>query len=52
MSAVAVYVFDENVAGVGLWAETVIANVYPSITDCKTVDVIRIPSVGVLWEIL
>lgn len=52
MSAVAIDVFDENVGSVGLGAEAIIANIYPGVADCETIDVVRVPSISVLWKVL
>lgn len=52
MGSVAVDVGDEDVGGVGLGGEAVIANVNPGVAHGQSVHVVRIPAVGVLGQVL
>lgn len=52
VGTVAVDVGDEDVGGVGLGREAVIANVNPGVADGQAVHVVRIPAVGVLGQVL
>lgn len=52
MGAVAVDVGDEDVGGVGLGGEAVIANVNPGVAHGQAVHVVRIPAVSVLGQVL
>ena len=52
MSSIAVDVGDEDVRGIGFGTETIIADIDPGIANGQTVHVVRIPAVGVFWEIL
>lgn len=50
MTAVAVDVTDENVGGVWLGTEAVIANVYPGVAHCEAVYVVAVPAIGVFGK--
>lgn len=52
MSAVAVYVRDEDVRGVGFRTEAVVSDVDPGIANGQTIHIVRVPAVGVFGEIL
>jgi hypothetical protein len=52
VGAVAVYVRDEDVRGVGLGTEAVVSDVDPGIANCQTIHIVRVPAVGVFGEIL
>ncbi len=50
--AIAVDVLDENICCVGLRTEAIVTNIDPCVSDSETIDVVRVPSVGVLWKVL
>lgn len=52
VGVVAPQVLHENVGGVGLGREAVIANIDPSVGHAKTVDIQRVESIGVLGQSL
>lgn len=52
VGAVAVEILDVDVGGVWLGREAIIANVDPCVGDAESVNVVGIPSVSVLWQIL
>jgi hypothetical protein len=52
MCAIAVDILDENVGCVGLRTEAIVANIDPGVSDSEAVDVVRVPSVGVLGKVL
>jgi hypothetical protein len=52
VGAVAVDVGDEDVGGVGLGGEAVVANVNPGVANGQAVHVVGIPAVGVLGKVL
>lgn len=52
VGAVAVDVGDEDVGGVGLGGEAVVANVNPGVANGQAVHVVGIPAVGVLGQVL
>ena len=50
--AIAVDILDENVGCVGFRTEAIITNIDPGVSDSETIDVVRVPSVGVLGKVL
>ena len=52
MCAVAIDVLDEDIGGVGFGAEAIITNVDPGIANSQPINVVRVPTIGVFWEIL
>jgi len=52
MGAIAVDVRDEDVGSIRFRGEAVVSDVYPCVAHRQAVDVVRIPAVGVLRQIL
>lgn len=50
--AIAVQVLDIDVCGIWLWREAVVTNIDPSVAHSQTVDIVRVPTIGILWQIL
>lgn len=49
---ITVDVLNEDVGGVRLRAEAVITNVDPGITNSESINIVRVPAIGVLRKIL
>lgn len=50
--AVTVNVGYQYVRGIWLGAEAIVSDVDPRVSHCKSVDVIAIPAIGILWQVL